>query len=153
MQLDIYYYIDFDKNQYLNFLENYLKIYLNVNGYTVNNFINYTNKSTNNNINTNNKGNTNNKSKDSVNNGLLIFDEMFQSLKLKNSNETWFLYICNDHNNFLILLKRIPYEKKCYYVINKEPLYLNNEMKLKSLKKFGEILAKLVTLKTFFTYD
>jgi hypothetical protein len=145
MELDIYYYIDFDTRQYLSYLENYLKVYLNVNGYTVTNFINYKNN-TRTNTSNNNMNNSNNTNKDPIKNGILIFDEMFQSLKLKNSNETWFIYICNDHNNFIILLKKTPCEKKCFYVIN-------NETKSKTFKKFGAILSKLVTFKTFFTYD
>lgn len=147
MKLDIYYYIDFCIDQNLTLLNNILNRFLNDNGYTINNLVNY---------NLNDTGNTKDTSIDPVKNGVLIFDRMFESLKLKNSNETWFLYICNETNNFIILLKKIPYEKKCYYVINKEPLYMykseNTEMTLRTFAKFQIILRKLITFKTFFTY-
>lgn len=117
--LDVYYYIDFDdKLVDISLLEQCIQINVHVNAkeYIVNRFINCNNEY----INTSKIND-----EDIVKRGLLIFNKMFRRLKLKNTTETWFIYMSNgninkNHKNvFVTLLNRYPCIKTCNYAINK----------------------------------
>ena len=81
---------------------------------------------------------------DVVKSGLCTFNKMYNDLKLKTSNETWFVYISNgdikdDYKNiFLLLLNKNPSDKCSYYIINK------NEI---NIKKHDASADKLTALK------
>ena len=87
---------------------------------------------------------------DVIKQGLFSFTQMFNQLKLKNSNETWFIYIANGHIDKVqnkvgvILLNRKPYINECTYAINKQPFDINidasKERKLGALKEFTNTL-------------
>jgi hypothetical protein len=121
--LDVYYYIDIKGD--VEFIERSLYA-LNSRNYRINKFVN------------SRLGEVEIDKHDIIKNGLLTFNKMFENLKLKNTNETWFFYISNGNikdvysNVFIILLNKNPREQRCFYVINKnniEPLLdtYNNE--------------------------
>lgn len=70
---------------------------------------------------------------DIIKNGLLTFNKMFENLKLKSTNETWFFYVSSGNvkdiyrDVFVVLLNKNPREQKCFYVINKNNICKNKE--------------------------
>lgn len=132
--LDIYYYIDLNDTYDIKYIENYLQIYLNVykKSYKINLFENY---------NTNTNYTTNSDTNDTIKKGLIMFNNMYKNLKMKNSNETWYIYISNGdidkvHQNvFVILINKIPWLTKSLYMINKNKLciFKNDSQKLKQI--------------------
>lgn len=140
--LDIYYYIDLNDTYDIKYIENYLQIYLKVykKSYKINLFQNY---NTNNNYTSNNYTNNN----DIIKKGLIMFNNMYKNLKMKNSNETWYIYISNGdidkvHKNvFVILINKIPWLTKSLYMINKNQLcILKNDSQ--NLKKINSKILK-----------
>lgn len=127
--LDIYYNIDVGNDQDYKFIEKCLEIYVKTNfrNYTLNKFINF-------------QKNDKHES-DIIKTGLNIFNEMFETLPLKNSYDTWFIFIGNgkigdQYNDIsVILLNKKPMIKKANYVINKNKLNVNtNYSKQEKLK-------------------
>lgn len=90
---------------------------------------------------------------DVVKSGLFTFNKMYNDLKLKTSNETWFIYISNgdikdDYKNiFLLLLNKNPSEKCSYYIINKNVINIKKDdttnNKLTALKFFKKTIHEL----------
>ena len=117
--LDVYYYIDVTDN--VEFIESSLRLQLtrNCKNYNVDKFVNC-NKST---VLPNDKNGD-----DIIKSGLLTFNKMFETLKLKSTNETWFFYISSGNikniyrDVFVVLLNKNPREQKCFYVINKNKI-------------------------------
>jgi hypothetical protein len=142
--LDVYYYVALNSDQDIDFIEKYLQIYLNtkVSNYKIN-FIKRFDES------------QILEEKDVIKNGINVFNEMFEKLKLKGKNDVWFIYINNGNikdiykNIFVILLNNDPKEKRCRYVINKNsidlPKVLDKYKKLEILKTFGKSLDQLMT--------
>lgn len=91
---------------------------------------------------------------DTIKNGLLLFNDMYRKLKLKSSNETWFVYISNGDikeiykNISVILINKTPIKKECVYIINKRNLNISINMikneKLSILKEFSKTLQELL---------
>lgn len=134
-KLDVYYCIDLDKSeQDIDNISKCLETYIIVTlkGYKLDKFkrMDYINKD----------------KSDIVKSGLCIFNKMYNDLKLKNSNETWFLYISNGNikdeykNIFLLLLNKNPSEKCSNYIINKNEIHI---------KKNDTVTNKLIGLKFF----
>jgi hypothetical protein len=117
--LDVYYYIDLNDCHDISYIENYLKVYLNVykQNYKLNVFQN---------CNVNKAYNV--KSNDIIKKGLIIFNKMYMDLKMKNINDTWYIYISNGdieniHKNvFVLLINQSPFLTKSLYMINKNKL-------------------------------
>lgn len=128
--LDVYYYINFEEG--LGFIEECLRLQLkiNQNTYELNKFTNCKNI-----INSYEpyRSNKIDCKEDVVKNGFIIFNNMFEKLKLKNNTETWFIYISNGNiknlfkDVFVVLLNKIPSEKKSFYVINKNNVIIKKD--------------------------
>jgi len=90
---------------------------------------------------------------DVVKSGLCTFNKMYNDLKLKTSNETWFVYISNgdikdDYKSiFLLLLNKNPSDKSSYYIINKNEINIKkhdtNTNKLTALKFLKKTIHEL----------
>ena len=154
--LDVYYYLDFDDNNIdIRFLERCLQvnIVVNMKEYCVNKFINCNNEY----INTVKIGND-----DVVKRGLLIFNKMFRRLKLKGTNDIWFVYLSNgDIKNihqdvFVTLINKNPCIKTCSYVINKSSVNIKRDhdkiVKLERIRDVNETLKELLVTEKTITY-
>lgn len=149
--LDVYYYLDFDdKIIDLHFLEKCLQVNITVNmkEYHINKFINCNNEY----INTDKIG-----TDDVIKRGLLIFNKMFRRLKLKGTNDIWFVYLSNgDIKNihqdvFVTLLNKNPCIKTCCYAINKHKVNIKcNDDRLVKLQRIRDVNE---TLKELFATD
>jgi hypothetical protein len=134
--LDIYYYIDLNETYDIKYIEKYLEIYLKLyeTSYKLNIFQNY--KKNIHNIQHANYVQYNN---DTIKRGLIIFNKMYKGLKMKNANDTWYIYISNGdienvHKNvFVILINKTPSITKSLYMINRNKLCIlkNDSEKLK----------------------
>lgn len=139
LSLDVYYYIDLNEEYDIQYIENYLKVYLNVykQDYKINVFQNFK---------INNRYNI--KSTDVIKKGLIIFNKMYMDLKMKNTNDTWYIYISNGdieniHKNvFVLLINQSPFLNKSLYMINKNKLII-----LKNDSQQNKILSSSI-LKT-----
>jgi hypothetical protein len=89
---------------------------------------------------------------DIIRSGLTCFNEMFEKLKLKNSYETWFLYVSTGsirkiYDKVTLCLLNKSQRNECSYAINKNMLSINNNMskenKLASLKILNATLNEL----------
>jgi hypothetical protein len=100
---------------------------------------------------------------DKLERGLYILRMMYKDLKLKNSNETWFVYISRGklikimRDIGLLLLSKDPGDNKCYYCINKKhtfeiPKTGDKESKLNELKYFTKSLDELFICKQQIRY-
>jgi hypothetical protein len=157
--LDIYYIIDYPEEIDTELMEKYFKVYLNVNlsksKLSINIFqkieaypkeLCYT--------------------EDVIKNGLYSFNKMFNDLKLKSKNETWFFYLSNgDIDNQLkyknidvILLNKDLSKKECLYNINKINInilksFLKDDKLNKLTKIFKNNLDTLLSSKELLKYD
>lgn len=140
--LEIYYCIDLDKsdqdiNNISKCLETYILVILKEYKLTVFKRLDYISKD----------------KTDVVKSGLFTFNKMYNDLKLKTSNDTWFIYISNgdikdDYKNiFLLLLNKNPSEKCSYYIINKNVINIKKDdttsNKLTALKFFKKTIHEL----------
>jgi hypothetical protein len=154
--LDVYYYLDFDdKTIDVRFLERCLQvnIVVNIKEYDINKFINCNNEY----IHTIRIGN-----EDIVKRGLLIFNKMFRRLKLKGTNDIWFIYLSNGdikdiyQDVFVTLINKNPCIKTCSYAINKHSVNIKHEdprlVKLEQLKEVNETLKELFVTDKTITY-
>lgn len=153
--LDIYYYIDVNIDQDINIIERCLNVNLNVNNneYKLDKFVNC-NSFIKNEIEKNNE--------DVIKRGLMTFNNMVSSLKLKSTNDTWLFYVSNGSINklyedvFVILLNKEPMFKKSYYVISKKSIDMNKELsktdKINNLKLFNKNLQELLKSEKQITY-
>lgn len=153
-RLDVYYCIELQKDQDIQTLEKYLRIYLEVHEkqFIIDKFINcnYVND------------NVENKDNDVIKNGLMTFNNMMKKLKLKTTNEVWFIYISsgNVNNTYenvsVILLNKEPMSKRCNYIINKSKINVlqnhNKIEKLENLKLFNKSLQELLVTERLITY-
>lgn len=125
--LDVYYYIELEGD--VQFIERSLKMQLGLHekNYNINRFINCKQC-------LNKHGEKISKSNDIIRSGLLTLNKMYDNLKLKSVNETWFFYICNGNikdlyqNVFVVLLNKTPSEQSCFYIINKNSIYNPDEI-------------------------
>jgi hypothetical protein len=154
--LDIYYYIDVKLDQDINIIERCLRINLNVNNnneYEIDKFVNCSNVI---------KNDTEKNNEDVIKRGLMTFNNMVSSLKLKSTNDTWLLYISNGNINklyedvFVILLNKEPMFKKSYYIISKNSIDINKQSnkrdKMENLKLFNRNLQELLRSEKQITY-
>lgn len=154
--LDVYYYLDFDdKTIDVRFLERCLQvnIVVNMKEYNINKFVNCNNEY----IHTIRISN-----EDVVKRGLLIFNKMFRRLKLKGTNDIWFIYLSNGdiknicQNVFVTLINKNPCIKTCSYAINKSSVNIKLEdprlVKLERLKDVNETLKELFVTDKTITY-
>jgi len=150
--LNIYYIIDYPEEIDTELIEKYFKVYLNVN---------LSNKS----IIFQKIDAYPKELLDVIKNGLYSFNKMFNDLKLKSKNETWFFYLSNgDIDNQLkyknidvILLNKDLSKKKCLYNINKINMNIlktfEKNDKLNKLKIFKNNLDTLLSSKQLLKYD
>ena len=153
--LDIYYYIDLKPDQDINIIERCLRVNLSVNNkeYEIDKFVNCSSLV---------KNNTETDNEDIIKSGLITFNNMVSSLKLKSSNETLLFYISNGSINnlykdvFVILLNKEPMFKKSYYVISKNAIDITKESskehKMENLKIFNRNLQELLRSEKTITY-
>lgn len=94
---------------------------------------------------------------DVIKRGLLQFTFMFETLKLKASGPTWFIYISNGNvivndqkileNVGVMLLNKQPEYKECIYTIHKTPFQVfkgeTREKRLEDLKTFSKTFKEL----------
>lgn len=154
--LDIYYIIDYPEEIDTEMMQKYFKIYLNVH-FNINMFQKieaypYPHAEENNDI-------------DVIKNGLYSFNKMFNELKLKSKNTTWFFYLTNGDidnqikykNIDVILLNKNISEKECFYNINKININIlktfSIEDKFNKLKIFKNNLNILFSSKDLLKYD
>jgi hypothetical protein len=154
--LDVYYYLDFDdKFTDVRFLERCLQvnIVVNMKDCQINRFVNCKNEY----IITDKIG-----TDDVVKRGLLIFNKMFRRLKLKTTNDIWFIYLANGdikdiHKNiFITLLNKNPCIKTCSYTINKNIVNIRSDqekiIKLNNIQQVNETLKELFVTDKIITY-
>jgi hypothetical protein len=158
-KLDVYYYIDLE-NQDIKALEKCLRVYLDVHqneNYTIDKFINCDFIED---IKT--ESCQQSEGNDVIKRGLITFNKMTKELKLKTTNETWFIYISSGNINkiyenvFVILLNKTPMVKSCYYIINKSKIDVKERddkiYKLENLKLFNKSLQELFVTDKVITY-
>ena len=94
---------------------------------------------------------------DVIKRGLLQFCFMYETLKLKSSGTTWFIYISNGNvvvngqsileNVGVLLLNQHPERKECIYTIHKTPFAVfksdTREKRLEDLKTFSKTFREL----------
>jgi hypothetical protein len=100
---------------------------------------------------------------DIIERGLMTFIKMYERLKLKSKNESWFIYVSNgyiktvQHNVSLVLLNKQPSKCECLYNINKSPINVQSSMlkqeKLQGLKTFTKGLTNILQSKQTIKYD
>jgi hypothetical protein len=103
------------------------------------------------------------KNDDVIKNGLYTFNKMYNELKLKTTEQVWFIYLSNGNikqeykNVCAILLNKVPSVKSCFYSINKTPLKINNDMdrveKMHQIKNFNACLAELFNTERVIKYE
>ena len=103
------------------------------------------------------------KNDDVIKNGLYTFNKMFNELKLKTTDQVWFMYISNGNikqnykNVCAILLNKVPGVKSCFYSINKNPLKIVNDMgrieKFDQVKNFNACLVELFKTENVIQYE
>lgn len=166
-KLDVYYYIDLKQDQDISLLERSLNINLLINTkqeYEINSFINcnFIKDDTNSEKNNSEKNNIEKNDGDVIKRGLIKFNSMVESLKLKNKNDVWLFYISNGNINtiyenvFVILLNKEPMFKKSHYVISKNIIDINTNLskrqKLENLKIFNKNIEELLKSDKIITY-
>jgi len=100
---------------------------------------------------------------DIIERGLMTFIKMYEKLKLKSKNESWFFYISNgyikniQHNVSLILLNKQPSKHECFYNICKSPIDVQVNMekndKLQGFKTFTKGLTNILHTNQTIKYD
>lgn len=151
--LDVYYYIDLDDTQDINYIEKSLDLTIRIHhtDFQIQKF-----QSCNFNI------TVNESCDDIINRGLLVFNKMFKRLKLKGNNEIWFVYISKGNvkeiykNVFVTLVNKNPCIKTCNYAINKNNLVINKtdekSVKLQNLKEINKTFMELFSSENTITY-
>lgn len=149
-KLDVYVCFDFDDNQEIDVIESCLKVYLSIKfqTYKLDKFEIYKPMIT---------------DTDIIKKGTLVFSEMYQTLKLKSPNETWFIYMGNGsvqniyNNVFVLLLNKTPNKKECYYTINKNNMIISAQMlrndKLNTLKILTKSFDEIINTKKILKYN
>lgn len=157
-RVDVYYYIEIGDDQDIVILEKCLRVFLDVHksDFYIDKFINC--ESLEDRIKSHDI-----KDKDVIKRGLVTFNNMTRGLKLKSTNDAWFIYISSGNINklyenvFIILLNTEPLTKRCYYVINKKQLKINDNFtkseKLETLKLFNTSLKELFGSNKTITYS
>jgi hypothetical protein len=164
--LDIYYYLDFDDTYDIDFIERSIELNVKVyeKNYNINKIIKY------NKIKYNRENYDSLQFKtDTIKRGLLIFNTMFENLKLKGSDDVWFMYLSNGDignnetfkNVFVTLLNKNPSVKKSLYSVNKFAYSIRKNIrkndiqssKLEEMKNVNETLKNLITNTKLITYD
>lgn len=159
--LDVYYYFDLSKEYDIDYIAQYVKIYLEIYlhlhfkpfKYKINKFINCISY----------KGiNQHHNKVNVIKNGFHIFNQMYQNLKMKNTNETWFIYLSNGNiedvykNIFAILINPEPSINKCLYIINKTNIRIlksySKEDKKHNSKMLKNTLDQLFSSKKYIDY-
>ena len=146
--LDLYYYMDFDDENYdIEILKRSLELNILVDykNYKLDRFINCNNKS----INT--QGLHKN---DVIKRGLLIFNKIFNRLNIKRMNTVWFIYITNGDvnsvckNALVALINKNPWLKASGYCIYKNAIYINKsdskDSKFNKMKNVNIVIKKLM---------
>jgi hypothetical protein len=140
--LDVYYYIDLDDTQDIEYIIRCLKLNIQVNQkqFKLDKFEC---------CNINKLVNEN----DVIKRGLLTFNKMFRQLKLKGNNEIWFIYISRGDikeiykNAFITLVNKNPSIKTCSYAINKSNIVINKTddkyIKLNVIKEINKTFIEL----------
>jgi hypothetical protein len=159
-KLNVYYYINICDNQNdLSVIENYIKVYINVylGEFMLNKFVNcsYLFKHS-------KQERENETNQDTIKCGLSSFNTMYDKLKLKEANKTWFLYIANGNikdiykNVFVMLLNKNPSEKITNYSINTKTLDVSKKYtkyeKIKNLELLSATIQELYLTKETITY-
>lgn len=156
-KLDVYYCLDFNDDFDVSYIEYYLRIYLNIykKSYIVNKFQNCENSII--------KNKNNEKIEDVIKRGLFTFNNMYKNLKMKNSNDTWYIYISNGdiqniHKNvFVILINQNPCINKSMYIINKNELCIlkthSKEVKMFNSKILKNTLDEIFTSNKYINYS
>jgi hypothetical protein len=149
--LDVYYYIDLDDTQDIEYIIRCLKLNIKVNQkqFEIDKFEC---------CNVNIVANEN----DVIKRGLLTFNKMFKQLKLKGNNEIWFVYISRGDikqiykNAFVTLVNKNPSIKTCSYAINKSNIIINKtddkHIKLNVIKRINKTFIELFSSKNNITY-
>jgi hypothetical protein len=149
--LDVYYYIDLDDTQDIEYIIRCLNLNIQVNQkqFELDKF-----ECCNVNIRTNES--------DVIKRGLLIFNKMFKHLKLKGNNEIWFVYISRGDikqiykNAFVTLVNKNPSIKTCFYAINKSNIVINKTddkyIKLNVIKEINKTFMELFCSDNTITY-
>lgn len=149
--LDIYYYIDLDSTQDIEYIRNCLGLHIRVNQkqFQICKFQEFCN------IQMVNES-------DVVKRGLLVFNKMFKQLKLKGHNEIWFIYISKGNvkelyeNVFVTLVNKNPCVKTCLYAINKNHITVGKAddklVKLDNIKQINGTLSELFSSENTITY-
>lgn len=114
-KLDLYYCLDDDDDVDHSCILDNIDFKLYTKDYHINKCVEYTA----------NKQSNYNRGEDIIHTGISILNEMFDELKLKGSNEVWFLYIGNGKfktnsctsNVCLALLNKNPSIKSCLYAV------------------------------------
>ncbi len=150
MSLDVYCVFDFNTEIDYDFVHKYLNTYLNINlrnVYNVNNVIIKQNSI--------DKG-------DILKRGVSNFRKLWDNLKLKNTNDTWFMYLSNGNidghkNVFLMLLNKNPGKFECNYCINKQHLDIITNMdkhtKLNNMNVLSNTLNKILSSNKLLQYN
>ena len=151
--LEIYYYLDLDSNQDVLNIERCLRVFITTqqSNYKLTRLDKFVLDKEKSEFYENTEYDIN--KCDIVKRGLIILSRMFNELKLKTKNETWFLFIGNgdismSHKDVsLVLLNKNPYYKECCYIVNKKQLNvidtMNKEEKFINIKNFTKSLYKI----------
>jgi hypothetical protein len=101
--------------------------------------------------------------KDVIRRGISTFLKMFETLKLKTKNETWFVYISigNIKKMFedvlVVLINKEPSDYKCLYCVNTDSVNIyntnNKTEKLNQLKILTETITKCLEDTNILTYN
>jgi hypothetical protein len=142
-KLDIYYYLDFDKDVIQDHLQDHLQDHFEdylqdifkeyIKEFEIDQLIHV-------------RSNNIKRQDDIIKTGVKVFDNMFNKLKLKRSNPVWFIYIGKGslktntsviQDIYIGLINKDPSVNQCFYAIHKE-----NE-KSDIIKSINVILKKL----------
>lgn len=92
---------------------------------------------------------------DTIDCGIGQFNSMFDKLKLKTTDDTWFIYVSQgrvttSQNMFVVLLNSEPRYQKCFYVITCD--LISKKIDKNTLQLFNKTLTRLFTQKRTITY-
>ena len=98
-----------------------------------------------------------------IKNGINIFNDMYNNLKLKTTNDVWFFYISNGDildmykNVDVILLKKNIHEQECNYNISKTSMdiekNISKEIKLERVQELKSNFENLFMNPSILKYD
>lgn len=151
-KLDVYYCIDLDFTQDIDYIENILNLNIKVNKREF--LLDRFERVKINELVTSNS--------DVIRSGLLTFNKMFRDLKLKSTNDVWFVYITKGNikevykDVFVTLLNKNPSENVCVYAINKNNIMVNKkdekDVRLLNLKEINKTINELLVSNNSITY-